>query len=68
MKAKLALATLALALGTGLAAPVAPGPVAAGTAQAMVAGGMSKAKRRDKKTLDRISAAVILQRWLSARP
>lgn len=35
--------------------------------QAMVAGGMSKAKRRDKKTLDRISAAVILQRWLSGR-
>lgn len=35
--------------------------------QAMISGGMSKSKRRDKKTLDRISAAVILQRWLNMR-
>lgn len=33
--------------------------------QAMVAGGMKKKHRRDKKTLDKISAAVILQRWLN---
>lgn len=32
--------------------------------QAMLAGGMRKKQRRDKKTLDKISAAVILQRWL----
>ena len=31
---------------------------------AMVAGGMKKKKRRDKKTLDMVSAAIILQRWL----
>lgn len=31
---------------------------------AMVQGGMKKSKRRDKKTLDMISATVILQRYL----
>lgn len=31
---------------------------------AMVAGGMKKKKRRDKKTLDMVSAAIILQRWM----
>lgn len=35
--------------------------------QAMVMGGMSKKKRRDKKTLDKISATVILQRWLDSK-
>lgn len=32
--------------------------------QAMVTGGMKKKHRRDKKNLDKVSAAVILQRWL----
>lgn len=36
--------------------------------QAMVSGGMRKSKRRDKKTLDMVSAAVILQRWLEQKP
>lgn len=35
--------------------------------QAMVAGGMKKSKRREKKKLDMVSAAVILQRWLESR-
>lgn len=34
--------------------------------EAMVAGGMKKSKRREKKTLDMVSAAVILQRWLES--
>ena len=36
--------------------------------QAMVSGGMRKSKRRDKKTLDMVSPAVILQRWLEQKP
>ncbi len=32
---------------------------------AMVAGGMKKSQRREKKNLDKVSAAVILQRWLA---
>ncbi len=36
--------------------------------QAMVSGGMRKSKRRDKKTLDMVSATVILQRWLETSP
>jgi putative Holliday junction resolvase len=34
---------------------------------AMVSGGMRKSQRRDKTQLDRVSAAVILQRWLQNR-
>lgn len=34
--------------------------------QAMITGGMKKKKRRDKKMLDKVSAAVILQRWLAS--
>jgi putative Holliday junction resolvase len=34
---------------------------------AMVQGGMRKGQRRDKKTLDMVSAAIILQRWLERR-
>lgn len=32
---------------------------------AMIEGGMKKSKRREKKNLDMVSAAVILQRWLA---
>ncbi|MCH2199839.1 MAG: Holliday junction resolvase RuvX [Flavobacteriales bacterium] len=35
--------------------------------QAMVAGGMRKKNRRNKKNLDMVSAAVILQRFLESR-
>ena len=35
--------------------------------QAMVQGGMKKGQRRDKKTLDMVSATIILQRWLELR-
>jgi putative holliday junction resolvase len=33
---------------------------------AMVMGGMKKSDRRDKKNLDMVSAAIILQRWMNA--
>ncbi|MBU0765471.1 MAG: Holliday junction resolvase RuvX, partial [Bacteroidetes bacterium] len=35
--------------------------------QAMVAGGIKKEKRRDKATIDRISATIILQSYLERR-
>lgn len=35
--------------------------------QAMISGGMKKNKRREKTTLDMVSAAIILQRWLNQR-
>lgn len=35
--------------------------------EAMWAGGMKKSKRREKKTLDMVSATIILQRWLESR-
>jgi putative Holliday junction resolvase len=35
--------------------------------QAMIDGGVSKSGRRDKAMTDRISAAIILQSWLSAQ-
>ncbi|MFT7297159.1 MAG: putative Holliday junction resolvase, partial [Flavobacteriales bacterium] len=34
---------------------------------AMLQGGMKKAKRQDKKNLDMVSAAVILQRYLESK-
>ena len=35
---------------------------------AMVMGGMRKSKRREKGNLDRVAAAIILQRFLDSRP
>lgn len=36
--------------------------------QAMIAGGMRKKKRAEKGSLDRVAAAIILQRFLAERP
>ena len=35
--------------------------------RAMIDGGMKKSDRRDKKSVDRISAAIILQSWLDKK-